>query len=96
MLNMTPEQLIRLERLEALIEENNKILREMRRVGRYQTYARIAYWVIIIALVYGAYAYTKPVLGGLLDQYTQVIDQIPGGRSNNMEVLDRARTFLSQ
>lgn len=82
---MTPEDRMRLDQIEALLVENNKMIKAIRNSGRYTLYARIAYWVIILALVYGVYAYTGPVLNGLVDQYkdsfgvkkdVQVIDQV--------------------
>lgn len=66
---MTPEEKSLLQRALKLSEENNSILRSMRRSNRVSMFLRIIYWLIIIGLSVGAYYFIQPyvsVLQGLL------------------------------
>ena len=64
---MTPEEKSLLERTYALAEENNNILRKMRRSNLISTIFRVAYWVIIIGLGLGAYYFLQPYLMSAVD-----------------------------
>jgi hypothetical protein len=67
---MTPEERAKLDRALALAEENNDILRGLRRANRVSTAMRIVYWVVILALSFGAIYFIQPYLtflGGSLD-----------------------------
>lgn len=64
---MTPEEKSLLERTYKLAEENNSILRKMRRAGRWALVARIFYWVVIIGLGVGAYLALEPVIRSAQD-----------------------------
>ncbi len=67
---MTPEERSLLERTASLAEENNKILRSLRRSGRISLAMRIGYWAVIILLSFGAYYFIQPyieTLGGLVN-----------------------------
>lgn len=57
---MTPEEKSLLLRTHELAEENNRILRKMRRANRWATIAKISYLVIILALAFGAYYFIQP------------------------------------
>ena len=57
---MTPEERSLLERTASLAEENNKMLRSIRRSGRVALAMRIGYWVIILVLSFGAYYFIQP------------------------------------
>lgn len=59
---MTPEEKSLLERTYKLAEENNDILRGIRRSNRWATAMRIGYWVIIIVTSVGAYLFIQPYL----------------------------------
>jgi hypothetical protein len=59
---MTPEEKSLLERTHALAEENNVLLRKMRRAGRWSTVFKVIYWVIIIGVGLGAYYALQPYL----------------------------------
>ena len=67
---MTPEEHMKLDRSLALAEENNAILRGMRRTQRITAIMHILYWVIIIGVSVGAFYFIQPYLtfltGGLL------------------------------
>lgn len=75
---MTPEERSLLERTHALVEENNNILRKMRRAGRWSAVFRIIYWVLIIGLGLGAYYALQPYLMSavnIINQGQSVINQ---------------------
>ena len=68
---MTPEERSLLERTAALAEENNKILRSMQRKARWQAAFQIGYWVIIIALTFGAFYFIQPYINSLMGALSQ-------------------------
>lgn len=57
---MTPEEKALLERTAALAEENNAILRGLRRSNRTAVIMRVLYWVVIIGLSFGAFYLIQP------------------------------------
>ena len=69
---MTPEERSLLERTYKIAEENNTILRSIRRSNRFSLVLRIGYWVVILALSYGAYYAIQPYVNQLFDLYSQV------------------------
>lgn len=69
---MTPEEKSLLERAAALAEENNKILRSMRRAARWDMAMRIVYWAVILGLSYSAYAFVRPYIDTLLGSLGQL------------------------
>ena len=74
---MSPEEKELLEKSVKLAEENNSILRSMRRsmiVGRVLS---AIYWVLIIGSAIGAYYYIQPYLDQLIGIY--------GGAKSNLD-----------
>ncbi|KKU67996.1 MAG: hypothetical protein UX89_C0009G0030 [Parcubacteria group bacterium GW2011_GWA2_47_16] len=69
---MTPEEKILLERAVHLGEENNKILRGIRRTNRLGFAWKIVYWAIIIGVSYGAYVYIQPYIDILMQEYAKI------------------------
>ena len=69
---MTPEERSLLERTHNLAEENNTLLRSMRRMARISGAFRAIYWIVIIGASVGAYYFVQPYLTQLLDVYGQV------------------------
>ncbi len=59
---MTPEEKRLLEETHALSEENNRILKKIRRASLVSTIVRLSYWVIIIGLSFGAYYFIQPYI----------------------------------
>jgi len=53
-----------------LLEDNNKILRKIRRTMRIGTIAKIIYWTIIIGAAIGAFYFVQPYLDHLLEVYS--------------------------
>lgn len=66
---MTPEERELLVHSIKLAEENNKILRGIRRNARISSFLRVFYWLIILGSAFGLYYYTKPYIDGIVDSY---------------------------
>ncbi len=69
---MTPEERSLLERTHKLVEENNVILRSIRRSNRVGMVMRISYWVVIFALSFGAYYLIQPYLEAVVGAYADL------------------------
>jgi len=75
---MTPEERELLEKSVNLGEENNKILRSMRRSQRLASIARGIYWVIIIGSAVGAFYLLQPYIDQVKNVYSGANDVING------------------
>ena len=62
---MTPEEKSLLERTYKLVEENNDLLKSMRRNARWTTIMRIVYWAVVLFLSVGAYYAIQPYVTSL-------------------------------
>ena len=62
---MSPEERQLLSATYQLSEENNKILRGLRRSQRWQTAGWVIKWALIIGVSFGAYFYLQPFIEGL-------------------------------
>lgn len=74
-----PEEKKLLQTIAIKVEENNAILRTMRRSQRLATISRIAYWVLIIVLSLGAYVAIQPyidMLGSVGGKVTGGLNQV--------------------
>ena len=69
---MTDEEHSLLERTYKIAQENNAILRSIRRSNRISSVVKVLYWVIIIGVSYGAYYAIQPYFNKMLDLYTQI------------------------
>jgi hypothetical protein len=56
-----------LERILKLTEQNNRMLRNMRREVVLGRVFHIVYWIIIISIAVASYYYIKPYLGTITD-----------------------------
>jgi hypothetical protein len=68
---MSPEERNLLERIAVLTEENNSILRGIRRSNRIGAVVKVLYWVLIIGLSYGAYVSVQPYVDQLVKAYNE-------------------------
>lgn len=75
-----------LENTHKLAEENNEILRSIRRSNRFSTAMKIAYWVLIIGLSVGAYYLIQP--------YMTFLSGLSGGQSLNLNNAQNAADQL--
>lgn len=66
---MSPEERELLNKSVTLAEENNKILRSMRRSQRWGSVARAIYWIFIIGSAVGAFYLLQPYIDQLKDVY---------------------------
>ena len=79
------------EKILELTEENNKILRKMRRGIFWGRVFHVIYWVIIIGISIGAYYYIQPLIENMLqlfgttkdglqnlEKFTEAIRNLPG------------------
>jgi small-conductance mechanosensitive channel len=57
---MTPEERELLTRSIKISEENNRMLRGMRRSALISNFLRIVYWIIILATAFGTYYFIQP------------------------------------
>ncbi|MSR71356.1 MAG: hypothetical protein EXS50_01610 [Candidatus Taylorbacteria bacterium] len=69
---MSPEERRLLENTAALAKENNQILKKIRRTMRWERGMRWTYWIIIIAISFGAYIFAKPYVNKLGSVYTSL------------------------
>jgi len=56
-----------------LSQENNKLLRKMRRSILWGRLFNIVYWLVIIAAMFGAYYVLQPFIEGLLGAYQSLL-----------------------
>ena len=59
-----------------MTEENNRILRKMNRRSLWSGFFRLLYWIIVLAIAFGAYYYVQPYLKVLLNTYDSVSTQL--------------------
>ncbi|MES3030803.1 MAG: hypothetical protein V4697_00095 [Patescibacteria group bacterium] len=85
---MTPEERSLLERTYKLAEENNEILRKMRRLSRYGTIFKTIYWVVILGLSFGAYYFIQPYVESVSGLYGQV--------QGNVGTMDNIKSAFSE
>ena len=55
-----------------IAEENNKILKGIRRSNRVSSFFRFIYWIIIIVATVGLYTYIQPYLDSISKLYGEV------------------------
>ena len=75
---MTPEEKSLLERVHGLVEENNAMLHSIKRSSRISSMIRIAYWVIILGLSFGAYYLIQPYVTTMFSLYDQAQKSFSG------------------
>ncbi|MBI3306056.1 hypothetical protein HYZ82_02910 [Candidatus Nomurabacteria bacterium] len=69
---MSPEERELLNRSVALAEENNQILRSMKRGQRWASIMRTVYWVFIIGSAVGAFYLLQPYIDSVKGLYQDV------------------------
>jgi Sec-independent protein secretion pathway component TatC len=69
---MTPEERELLNRSLKLAEENNKMLRSMRRSARFSSFIRLVYWLFIIGAAFGTYYFVQPYIAPIMKTYTDL------------------------
>lgn len=64
---MNEEDRILLHDLQKTVDENQKILKGIRSHHRMATLFKIIYWMVILAIIFGAYYFAKPVIDSVGD-----------------------------
>ncbi len=79
----------RLLAIEAKIDQNQKIISEIRRSQKIANYTKILYWGFFILAGLGAFYFVQPFIGQLKDAYG-----LTGGTENqNSGLLDQLKQF---
>lgn len=92
---MTPEEKSLLERTYKLAEENNTILKSIRRTNRFSTAVKITYWAIILIISFGAYYLIQPYVTALMSAFgTQATT--PGAMNLDINQVQNAAKSLQE
>ena len=83
---MTPDERELLTQSIKIAEENNKMLRSMRRSARFSSFLRVVYWVIILVTAFGSYYFLQPYLNAIIKSYN--------GMQQNVELVKNASVKL--
>ena len=78
---MTPEERELLTHSIKLAEENNKLLRSMRRSARFASFLRLIYWLVILGSAFSAYYFLQPYIDAVVKSYNgmqQNIESVKG------------------
>jgi len=57
-------------------KENNELLKKVRNFQRWAQITKALYWLIIIAVAFGAFYYLKPILGNVLNLYSGGVSSV--------------------
>lgn len=82
---MSPEEKEMLKRSVALAEENNNILRSMRRSMRLARAMSVLYWVFIIGSAVGAYYLIQPYIQAINEKYDVTKTSMTNGFSGLLD-----------
>jgi hypothetical protein len=69
---MTPEERELLTKSIKLSEENNRILKGIRRGARISSFLRLLYWLLILGAAFGTYYFVQPYLDAVIKSYNQM------------------------
>jgi TRAP-type C4-dicarboxylate transport system permease small subunit len=69
---MTPEERELLTKSIKISEENNRMLRSMRRSARFSSFLRLVYWALIIGSAIWTYYFIQPYLEAVMKGYTEM------------------------
>lgn len=69
---MTPEERELLTQSIKISEENNKMLRAMRRSAHFSSFLRLVYWAIIIGVSLWTYYFIQPYLEAVVKGYNEM------------------------
>ena len=73
---MSPEEHELLKRSIALSEENNDILRGIRRTMSFNRFMTAIYWLILIGISVGAWYFVQPYVGKVMGLYQSAESQL--------------------
>lgn len=75
---MEPESKFKLEELFKMVEENNKLLKKMKRTQEIGQLMRVIYWLVILGTALGAYYFVQPYVDQVKDLYGGASDTVNG------------------
>ncbi|MCX6757788.1 MAG: hypothetical protein NTZ44_02830 [Candidatus Nomurabacteria bacterium] len=78
---MNPEEKQMLQESLTLSRENNAMLHTMRRSQKLASIMRVVYWILILAVSYGAYKFVEPYLTKTMDLFKTSQVQLEGLKS---------------
>ncbi|MFA6227197.1 MAG: hypothetical protein WC631_01815 [Candidatus Paceibacterota bacterium] len=84
---MNPNEKELLQKTHDLSEENNKILRSIRRSNRLSSFFRVIYWIIIIVAAFGTYWFIQP--------YLNMVSNVYSGIQNDLKTVKNATTKIT-
>ena len=88
---MTPEERSLLERTYKIVQENNSILRSLRRSNRYSLVFKVVYWGVIIVVSLGAYFAIQPYFQSVVNAYSA----IQGDATTSHTILDSLKGYFA-
>ncbi len=91
---MNPEDRELLRRVAKLAEDNNDILRSMRRGARLASLARFVYWAAIIIAGLAAYYFIQPYFSAVLNGYSEIQKSIKGVNNTTSKLNDLTSVSL--
>lgn len=74
----------RTEHLLELVEENNKMLKKMRRGQTFDRVLRIIYWLVLIGIAVGSFYYLQPWLEQMMGVYGNITESM--GRAGEVGI----------
>ncbi len=77
---MNPEEKSLLERTLKMAEDNNAILRSMRRTSRFSATMRVIYWIIVLGFAASAYYFVQPYLMSMFSIIGQAQQILQAGK----------------
>lgn len=80
---MNEEERKLLENTAEQVDECLTILKRMQRTRRFELFIKIAYWVVIVGMAFGAYYFIQPYLENLMSIYSGVNDNLD--KVNNLK-----------
>jgi len=70
----------KLEEMSDMLDENNRILRGLRRTARLSTLFSVLKWALIIGISIGAFYYIQPIVDSVMKTYQSISgNPIPAG-----------------
>lgn len=70
-----------------LTEENNKYIRKVYRATQWRKWITVMYWLVIIALSFGAYYLIQPYLDTLGEAYEGIRSQVFGAPEKGSKII---------
>lgn len=71
----TQEEILeKIERLEEVQEDNNKMLKKLYNAMRWSRAMKVVYLLVILSIMFGLYYYIQPYVGGIVETYMEAQD----------------------